>query len=313
MTTAVKWQGVFPAVTTQFKRDQSLDLDATARHLEVLLDSGVNGLIMCGSLGENQTLDSDEKRRVVELGVRVAAGRVPVLSGVAEMSTAAACRYVRDCERLGARGFMIMPAMVYKAEGAEALNHFRRVAAVTELPWMLYNNPIGYHVDISPQQFAELADIKNLVAIKESSANTRRITELRIETGDRYAIFIGVDDLILQAAVLGIDGWVSGAGIAFPKRENQHFWRLTREGRWDEAREMYRWFYPLLKLATQLKFVQYINLAVQEAGLGAEWVREPRLPLTGEERERVLAVIRHGIETRPRTAEVCFGTRTEPC
>jgi dihydrodipicolinate synthase/N-acetylneuraminate lyase len=295
----MRWQGVFPAITTQFKRDQSLDLDATAKHLEVLIGAGVDGLIMCGSLGENQTLDPDEKRRVVELGVRVAAGRVPVLSGVAETSTATACRYVRDCERLGASGFMIMPAMAYKAEGAEALNHFRRVGAASELPWMLYNNPIGYHVDVSAKQFAELAEIKNLVAIKESSANTRRITELRIETGDRFAIFVGVDDLILEAAVLGIDGWVAGSGIAFP-RENQHFWRLTREDRWDEARQMYRWFYPLLKLDTHLKFVQYIKLAVQEAGLGAEWVREPRLPLSSEERERVLEIIRHGIATRPK-------------
>ncbi len=215
-----RWQGVFPAATTQFRRDQSLDLDATVRHLEVLIDSGVSGLILCGSLGENQTLDPEEKRQVVGLGVRLAAGRVPVLSGVAETSTAAACRYVRDCEKLGASGFMIMPAMAYKAEGAEALNHYRRVGAASELPWMLYNNPIGYHVDVSAKQFAELAEIKNLVAIKESSANTRRITELRMETGDRFSIFVGVDDLALEAAIVGIDGWVAGSGIAFPTREH---------------------------------------------------------------------------------------------
>ena len=293
------WQGVFPAVTTQFKKDLSLDLDATARHIEVLIDSGVTGLIMCGSLGENQSLDPDEKRSVVDLAVRAAGGRVPVLSGVAETSTKAACRYVRDCEELGASGFMVMPAMVYKADAREAMNHFRRVGAATGLPWMLYNNPVGYTVDITPTQFAELANIKNLVALKESSANTRRVTELRIEVGDRYAIFVGVDDLVLEASVLGIDGWVAGSGIAFPK-ENQYFWELTRKGKWDEARAMYQWFYPLLKLDTHIKFVQYIKLAVQETGLGAEWVREPRLPLTGEERKRVLAVIHKGIKERPK-------------
>jgi 1-pyrroline-4-hydroxy-2-carboxylate deaminase len=292
------WGGVFPTVTTQFHEGQTLDLPGTERHLATLIDSGVGGVIMCGSLGENQTLDPAEKRQVVAMAVRLAAGRVPVLSGVAEMSTAAACQYVRDCEKLGADGFMVMPAMVYRADGREALNHFRRVARATGLPWMLYNNPVGYHVDITPTQFAELADIPNLVAIKESSANTRRITEIRIEVGDRYALFIGVDDLVLEAAALGIDGWVAGAGIAFP-RENQYFWELTRAGRWDEARAMYRWFYPLLKLDTHIKFVQYVKLAVQEAGLGREWVREPRLSLVGAEREQILQVIRQGFEHRP--------------
>ena len=151
---------------------------------------------------------------------------------------------------------------------------------------------------LTPAQLAELADVPNLVAVKESSANTRRITELRIEVGDRYAILTGVDDLVLESAVLSIDGWVAGSGIALP-RENQHFWELTRAGRWDEARTMYRWFYPLLQLDTHIKFVQYIKLAVQEVGLGREWVREPRLPLVGAERERILKIIRDGIAHRP--------------
>ena len=293
-----QWSGVFPAATTQFREDLSLDLAATANHWEALIASGISGLIVAGSLGENQTLDPEEKRLLVAEAVKTASGRVPVLSGVAEMSTAAACRYVRDCERLGAAGFMVMPAMVYKSDPAETLNHFRRVAAATSLPWMLYNNPVGYPVDVTPAQFAELADVPNLIALKESSANTRRITELRLAVGDRFAIFTGVDDLILESAVLGIDGWVAGSGVAFP-RENQYFWELTRAGRWDEARLMYRWFYPLLKLDTHVKFVQYIKLAVQEAGLGREWVREPRLPLTGVEREQVLGIIRRGLAERP--------------
>ncbi len=221
-----------------------------------------------------------------------------MLSGVAEASTGAACQYVRDCERLGVSGFMVMPPMVYKADTREALQFFRTVAAATRLPWMLYNNPVSYHVDITPELFRELTDVANLAAIKESSANPRRITELHNTVGGRYALFTGVDDLILESAILGIDGWVAGTGIAFPD-ENQHFWNLTRAGRWDEARRFYRWFSPLLKLDTHVKFVQYIKLAMQETGLGKEWVRAPRLPLVGAEREQVLQVIRAGIAARP--------------
>ena len=295
------WTGVFPAVTTQLKKDQSLDLPATARHLEALIASGVTGLIMCGSLGENQSLDPDEKRRVIELAVQTANGRVPVLSGVAEISTAAACRYVRDCEKLGADGFMVMPAMVYKADTREALTWFRTIAAATGLPWMLYNNPVSYPVDITPELFAELADVKNLVALKESSSNTRRITELRNTVGDRYAIFTGVDDLILESAILGIDGWVAGTGIALPA-ENQYLWELLRAGEWDQARTFFRRFQPLMKLDTHVHFVQYIKLCLQETGLGTEWVRAPRLPLAGDERKQVLKIIRDALAKRPTLA-----------
>lgn len=295
----IDWKNVFPAVTTQFRQDQSLDLDASAKHFEALIASGVAGLIVCGSLGENQSLAPEEKRAVVKRAVEVAKGRMPVVSGVAETSTAAACAYVKDCEALGASGYMVMPAMVYKADARETMNHFRQVAKATNLSWMLYNNPVGYTVDVTPKQFAELSDIPNLQAIKESSANTRRITELRIEVGDRYRLFVGVDDLILESSVLGIDGWVAGSGIAFPT-ENQYFWDLTRQGKWDEARCLYHWFYPLLKLDTHIKFVQYIKLAVQETGLGSEWVRAPRLTLDGAERESILKIIHDGIAARPK-------------
>ena len=292
------WQGVFPAVTTQFRSDQSLDLEATARHFEVLIQSGVSGLIVCGSLGENQAMEPEEKRQVVKLAVDVAKGRVQVLSGVAETSTTAACRYVKECADLGANGFMVMPAMVYKADTREAVHFFRSVAAACPLPWMLYNNPVAYPVDITPEIFAEMADISNLVAIKESSANTRRITELRNAVGNRYQLVTGVDDLMLECAILGIDGWVAGSGIAFPV-ENQRLWELTRQGRWDEARELYRWSQPLMKLDTHTHFVQYIKLLCQETGLGSEWVREPRLPISGAERDGVLKIIREALKKRP--------------
>jgi 4-hydroxy-tetrahydrodipicolinate synthase len=293
------WQGVFPAITTQMKKDGTLDADATGRHAEVLIRSGVRGIIFLGSLGENQSLGAEEKRRLIAMMVEVVGGRVPALSGVAESSTAGACRYVRDCEKLGVNGFMLMPPMVYKSpDPRESLAYLRTVARVTGLPIMVYNNPISYGHDLTPELFAQLADQKNFVALKESSADTRRITDLHNAVGDRYAIFTGVDDLVLECGVLGIDGWVAGSGIAFPD-ENQHFWELTRRGEWDQARAMYRWFTPLLHLDTHPKFVQYIKLAVQECGLGTEWVRPPRLPLVGEERRRILKIIRDGIARRP--------------
>ena len=293
------WTGVFPAITTQMHKDGSLDLDATAVHVEALIKSGINGLIFLGSLGENQPMTGDEKRRVMEAMIQVVNGRVQVLSGVAESSTAEAVRYTRDMEKLGADGVMLMPAMLYKGDPDETLTHFRTVAKSTGLPIMIYNNPISYANDITPELFAKLANQKNFVALKESSGDVRRITDLHNTVGGRYAIFTGVDNLMLESAILGIDGWVAGSGIAFPA-ENQYIWDLTRRGEWEKARDIYRWFTPLLHLDISTKFVQYIKLAVQEAGLGKEWVRAPRLVLKGEERKRVLKIIHDGIAKRPK-------------
>lgn len=294
------WAGVFPAITTQMRKNGALDLAATATHAEILIRSGVAGIIFLGSLGENQSLAPDEKRALVRAMIEAVNGRVPVLSGVAEITTAEACRYVRDCEPLGVSGFMLMPPMVYKSpDPRESLAHFRAVARATGLPIMIYNNPISYGHDITPELFDELAGQKNFVALKESSGNSRRITDLHNRVGDRYAIFTGVDDLVLESAILGIDGWVAGTGIAFP-RENQYLWELTRRGEWEAARQIYRWFTPLLHLDTHPKFVQYIKLAVQECGLGAEWVRPPRLTLAGAERRQILKIIRDGIAARPK-------------
>jgi 4-hydroxy-tetrahydrodipicolinate synthase len=293
------WAGVFPAVTTQFRADQSLDLEATARHVEVLIESGATGLVMLGSLGENVALEPAEKRAVMEMTIRAARGRVPVLSGVAETSTVAGVRYVREMEKLGADGVMVLPAMVYKSDARETMEHFRTVARSTGLPILVYNNPVSYGVDITPAMFAELADERNLVAIKESSADVRRITDLINAVGDRYTIFTGVDDLALESIMLGAKGWVAGLVNAFPA-ENQYLWELATAGRWEEAREIYRWYMPLLHLDTHVKFVHYIKLAVQECGLGSELVRSPRLPLVGAEREGVLKVIHEGIRNRPK-------------
>jgi 4-hydroxy-tetrahydrodipicolinate synthase len=293
------WSGVFPAITTQMHRDGSLNLDGTAQHAEALINSGVQGLVFLGSLGENQVLTGTEKRTVMEEMVRALGGRVPLLSGVAETSTTEAAAYVRDGEDRGIDGFMLMPAMCYKTpDAAETLAHFRTVAEATDRPFMIYNNPIAYGNDVRPEMFERLAEVPNVVALKESSGDTRRITDLRNTVGDRYAIFTGVDDLLLESAVLGIDGWVAGTGIAFPAH-NQRLWELTRSGEWEEAVKLYRWFSPLLHLDVHVKFVQYIKLCVQECGLGQEWTRAPRLPLTGMEREAVLKVIHDGLANAP--------------
>jgi 4-hydroxy-tetrahydrodipicolinate synthase len=280
-------------------QDGTLNLEATAAHVEALIASGIKGLIFLGSLGENQPMTADEKRLVISEMVKTVKGRIPVLSGVAETSTPEAQRYVRDLEKIGADGFMLMPAMLYKGAPDETLAHFRSVARSTSLPIMIYNNPISYANDITPEMLLQLSDEKNLVALKESAGDTRRITDIHNIVGDRYALFTGVDNLMLESAILGLDGWVAGSGIAFPM-ENQYLWELSRVGKWTEALAIYRWFTPLLHLDVSTKFVQYIKLAVQEVGLGKEWTRAPRLALTGAERERVLKIIHDGIAARPK-------------
>ena len=294
----VNWSGVFPALTTQFRPDQSLDIAATAKHLDTMIQAGIHGVILLGSVGENTALEYDEKLTVLRELKQVVRGRIPVLTGVAEYTTALACRYARDAEKIGVDGLMVLPAMVYKADGREAMTHFRTVARSTALPVMVYNNPVSYYVDVTPEMFAQLADEPNLVAIKESSENVRRITDLVNITGDRYILFSGVDDLVLESVLLGVKGWVAGLVNAFP-HENQALWELATSGQWEKARELYRWYTPLLHLDTKIKLVQYIKLAMAETGLGSEIVRAPRLPIEGAEREATLKIIRHAIATRP--------------
>jgi 1-pyrroline-4-hydroxy-2-carboxylate deaminase len=295
---AVSWGGVFPATTTEFKADQSLDLPATARHIDAMIQAGVHGMIVLGTVGENCSLDAREKIDVIRAAREVIAGRVPLLTGVAECTTAQACRFAQDAQKAGVDGLMVLPAMVYKADGREAMAHFRAVARATDLPIMVYNNPVSYSVDVTPPMFAELADEPRLVAIKESSENVRRITDLKNVCGDRYLLFAGVDDLALESALLGATGWVSGLVNAFPA-ENRLLWDLATAGRYEEALKVYRWYMPLLHLDTHPKLVQYIKLANAECGLGGETTRAPRLPLAGAEREEVLGIIRRAIRTRP--------------
>lgn len=296
----VSWRGVFPAATTQFRTDQSIDIAATLRHVSAMIDAGVHGMIMLGTVGENCSLEYSEKLELLRATVDHVAGRVPVLSGVAEYTTRLACRFAADAEAAGVDGLMVLPAMVYKSDARETQQHFRSVAKASGLPIMIYNNPVSYKVDIRPEEFADLADEPKFVAIKESSEDVRRITDIHNACGDRFLLFCGVDDLVLESIVLGIDGWVSGLVNAFPA-ENRLLWDLAMAGDFQKAVEVYRWYTPLLHLDTHVKLVQYIKLAVQECGLGSETVRAPRLPLVGEERDRILKIIRHGIRHRPAT------------
>jgi 4-hydroxy-tetrahydrodipicolinate synthase len=295
----VNWQGVFPAATTEFHSNYSLDLPATAKHIDAMIKAGVHGMIVLGTVGENCSLEPREKLDVIRAAREVIAGRVPLLTGVAECTTATACRFAADAQKAGVDGLMVLPAMVYKADGREAMAHFRAVAKATDLPIMIYNNPVSYSVDMTPPMFAELADEPRFAAIKESSENVRRITDLRNVCRDRYLLFAGVDDLALESAMLGATGWVSGLVNAFPA-ENRLLWDLATAGRYEEALTVYRWYTPLLHLDTHPKLVQYIKLANDECGLGSETTRPPRLRVEGAEREEVLGIIRKAIRTRPK-------------
>jgi dihydrodipicolinate synthase/N-acetylneuraminate lyase len=295
----VQWQGVFPAAITHFHSDQSVDLPSTLKHLDQMIDAGIHGVVMLGTVGENCSLEKHEKLDVLKATVERVRGRIPVLTGVAEYTTPFACRFATEAKAVGVDGLMVLPAMVYKADPRETMTHFRTVAKATDLPIMVYNNPLVYGVDITPSMFVDLADVPTLKVIKESSDNPRRITDIYNACGRRYSLFAGVDDLILESILLGATGWVSGLVNAFP-RENRLLWDLATGGQWEAAREVYRWYTPLLHLDTHIKLVQYIKLAVQECGYGSELTRAPRLPITGQERETVLGIIRQAIATRPK-------------
>jgi 4-hydroxy-tetrahydrodipicolinate synthase len=294
----VDWQGVFPALMTEFQEDGSLDLDGTARHVEACLAAGCRGFIMLGTLGENTALSPAEKVAVLERAVATVRGRVPVLSGVAEYTTELGIAHAKAAARAGCAGLMALPCMVYEQDEREAVTHFERLAAASELPIMIYNNPVAYKVDLKPRAFERLAACPSIVAVKESSHDSRRLTDMINTLGDRFLLFCGVDDLVLENVALGAVGWVSGLVNAFPQ-EAVRLFDLVAAGRLGEAVSLYRWFMPLLHLDVDRKLVQMIKLANQMTGQGAEWVRAPRLTLEGDERARVETIVRQALATRP--------------
>jgi 4-hydroxy-tetrahydrodipicolinate synthase len=286
----VNWKGVFPAVTTKLKDDGSLDQEAIKAGLNRLIDNGVGGVVMMGMVGENAQLTQDEKRTVLKIAVETVNGRVPIVSGLAETNTDSAIQFAQDAEKIGVQGLMVFPGLTYKSDDRETVEFYRTIARSTKLGIMIYNNPRGYGVDMRPDLLEQLKGEANIVAVKEESYDTTRVTDLYNQFGDRFIVFCGVDDLVLESAALGVTGWVSGMANAVPK-ESVELLDLAVKGDFEKARKLYRVLTPLFHLDVHVKLVQYIKLAENITAGYSENVKAPRLKLEGEERQKVVAII----------------------
>ena len=292
-----EWKGVFPALITPFTKDDELDLPLFSKNLEAQLNAGVEGIVLGGTLGEASVLTTDEKERLVKFAIEQVDDRVPVVLNIAEGSTKDALRQTELAKKWGADGLMLLPPMRYKADDREVVAYFKTIANATDLPIMIYNNPVDYKIEVTLDMFNELQSCKNITAVKESTRDVTNVTRMRNRFGDRYRILCGVDTIAMEEFLLGADGWVAGLVCAFPE-ETVAVYKLSKAGKIEEATKIYRWFMPLLELDIHPKLVQYIKLAATQTGLGSEYVRPPRLKLEGEERERILKVINDGIADR---------------
>ena len=296
---SIKWEGVMPAVTTQFTANDELDLELFKVNIKAQLEAGVHGIVLGGTLGEASTLTDEERRILTRETVAFVKGKVPVLMNIAEQTTKAAINLAKTAEEDGAKGLMMLPPMRYKASDAEVVEYFKAVANSTSLPIMIYNNPVDYKIEVTLDMFAELLDsCLNIQAVKESTRDTTNITRIKNRFGDRLAIMTGVDTLALESLLLGADGWVAGLVDAFPA-ETVAIYELQKASRIKEAIAIYRWFMPLLELDINPKLVQYIKLASAYTKIGSEYVRAPRLMLKGEERKTIIKIIEDGLKTRP--------------
>lgn len=303
MGSHAQWGGVFPAVTTQFRPDLSVDVAATHAVMEALVRDGVSGLIVCGTVGENTSLTAAEKSALMEAARDAARGRVPVIAGIAEYTTAFATTTAREAARIGIDGIMLMPALVYSSKPHETAAHFAGVAHATDLPMMVYNNPPIYRNDVTPAILASLAACDTIVAFKDSSGDTRRFADVRNLVGNRFILFAGLDDVVLESVMLGAVGWVSGMSNAFP-REGETLFRLARAGRYAEAMALYHWFMPLLHLDARPDLVQCIKLCEHLMGRGTDLTRPPRLALSDAERAEVEALMHAALARRPTLPDV---------
>jgi len=294
----MEWKGIFPALTTPFTANDGLDLPMFEKSLSAQLTAGVYGVIIGGSLGEASTLVTSEKEELIKFALSCVDGKIPVILNIAEASTKDALEQVTLARQWGAGGLMLLPPMRYKSDDRETVEYFKTVANSTDLPIMIYNNPVDYKIEVTPDMFEALAECKNITAIKESTRDVSNVTRMRNRFGDRYKILCGVDTIAMEELLLGADGWVAGLVNAFPN-ETVAIYELVRLGKIEEATTIYRWFMPLLELDIHPKLVQYIKLAQTQTGLGTEHVRAPRLVLEGEERKRVLKIINDGIISRP--------------
>lgn len=294
----INWTGIYPAVLTPFKEDESINFEMFARNLDAQLQAGVDGIVLAGSLGEASTLDNEEKIQLLQFAKKQVNGKVPVILNIAEQSTRIAVLAAQDAEKNGADGLMLLPPMRYKADERETIQFLRTIAQSTDLPVMIYNNPVDYKILVTLDMFDELTDLKNIQAVKESTRDISNITRMINRFGKRFKILCGVDTLSFESLCAGADGLVAGLSDAFP-RETVAIYRLIKARRYQEALEIYRWFLPVLELDIHPKLVQYIKLAAQETGLSTEFVRPPRLKIEGKERADVLAIIKKAIVERP--------------
>lgn len=294
----IDWNGVMPAVTTKFTNEDTLDLEMFKLNIDAQLEAGVHGIILGGTLGEASTLSDEEKSTLVRTAVEHVQGKVPVIMNVAEQTTKGAIAAAAKAEEDGASGLMMLPPMRYKASDRETVIYFKEVARSTKLPIMVYNNPVDYGIEVTLDMFEELLEEENIQAVKESTRDISNITRIKNRFGSRLKILSGVDTLALESLLMGADGWVAGLVCAFPK-ETVAIYELVRAGKLEEARDIYRWFLPLLELDINALLVQNIKLAEVATGIGTENVRAPRLPLIGEERKRVLDIIETGVKNRP--------------
>ncbi len=295
---SIQWKGVMPAVTTKFTKDDTLDLQMFETNIKAQIDAGVHGIVLGGTLGEASTLLHDEKRALTKATVELVDGKIPVLMNIAEQSTKGAISAAKIAEQDGAKGLMMLPPMRYNSGDRETVEYFKAVANSTSLPIMIYNNPVDYKIEITLDMFDELLKCDNIEAVKESTRDISNVTRIKNRFGDRLKIMTGVDTVALESLLMGADGWVAGLVCAFPK-ETVAIYELQKAGRIKEAIEIYRWFLPLLELDINPKLVQNIKLAEVYTGIGTENVREPRLPLHGEERANVIRIIEEGLKTRP--------------
>ena len=304
----VNWKGVYPAVTTKFTKDDKLDFTEFDKGIEAQLEAGVDGIVICGSLGEASTLSDDEKIELTDHTVKLVNGRVPVIYNIAEQATKVAIATGQRAMDKGADGLMLLPPMRYKADSDETVNYFISIAKSVDLPIMIYNNPVDYGIKVTLEMFDQMADYANINAVKESTRDVTNVTRMINQFGHRYSILTGVDPLAMECLVLGADGWVAGLVNAFPK-ETVAIFRLVKAGRYAEALAIYRWFLPLLELDIHPKLVQYIKLAEACAGLGTEEVRAPREIIKGAEREKVLYTIMSSLAVRPELPADSWGIK----
>ena len=292
------WNGVFPALTTKFTNDDKLDLPLFKKNLDAQLAAGVNGIVLGGTLGEASVLTLVEKETLVKFTIENVGDKIPVVLNIAEGATAEAVQQAKLAKSWGAKGLMLLPPMRYKPDERETVQYFKIIANATDLPIMIYNNPVDYKTEVTLAMFDEMQSSSTIQAVKESTRDVTNITRMRNSFGDRYKLLCGVDTLAMEELCLGADGWVAGLVCAFPY-ETTAIYNLVKAGNIAEATKIYRWFMPLLELDIHPKLVQYIKLAETYTGIGSENVRAPRLTLVGEERERIIKIITGGIASRP--------------